>query len=121
MAPTMGCTMSPERGPAIHTSEVLLLVRPSDSRYGVQSVIGSSWLISPSGIGREYWFVSHMSVQCPRRSCMEGPSDTNSRNRGTCATYDIPMVLQVNRNIRMDSVLPLIEGWPSHRDISPGA
>ena len=29
MTPTMGCTMSPESGPATQTSEVLLFVRPS--------------------------------------------------------------------------------------------
>jgi len=34
--PTIGWTMSPERGPAIHTREVLLLVRPRERRYGVQ-------------------------------------------------------------------------------------
>lgn len=41
--PTMGWTMSPERGPAIQTSEVLLFVRPRLSRYGVQSEEMVSW------------------------------------------------------------------------------
>lgn len=36
--PTTGCMISPERGPAIHTKEVLLFVRPNWRRYGVQSV-----------------------------------------------------------------------------------
>lgn len=36
--PTIGCTISPDNGPAIHTREVLLLVRPRERRYGVQYV-----------------------------------------------------------------------------------
>jgi hypothetical protein len=37
MTPTMGWTMSPDRGPATQTRDVLLLVRPRLRRYGVQS------------------------------------------------------------------------------------
>lgn len=35
----MGCIINPDRGPAIQTSDVRDLVRPSASRYGVQSVL----------------------------------------------------------------------------------
>lgn len=35
--PMTGPITSPDSGPAIHTSDVLLLVRPSCKRYGVQS------------------------------------------------------------------------------------
>ena len=38
--PTTGCIISPESGPAIHTSDVWALLRPSWRRYGVQSVSG---------------------------------------------------------------------------------
>lgn len=37
MTPTMGWTIRPDKGPAIQTREVLLLVSPRSSRYGVQS------------------------------------------------------------------------------------
>ena len=36
-APTMGCTIRPDNGGAIHTNEVWLLARPSCSRRGVKS------------------------------------------------------------------------------------
>ena len=45
--PTSGCIMMPESGPAIHTADVRLFVRPSESRYGVQSaskLLGSCFL-----------------------------------------------------------------------------
>ncbi|KAK5628093.1 hypothetical protein RRF57_003808 [Xylaria bambusicola] len=38
MVPTIGCTTSPDNGPAIHTSDVLLFVNPRERRYGVQYV-----------------------------------------------------------------------------------
>ena len=38
MTPMRGCITSPERGPAIQTSDVRDLVRPSWRRYGVQSI-----------------------------------------------------------------------------------
>jgi hypothetical protein len=38
ITPTIGCMMSPDRGPAIHTRDVRLFVRPSARRYGVQSI-----------------------------------------------------------------------------------
>lgn len=37
ITPTTGWTMRPDKGPASQTSEVCPLVRPRDSRYGVQS------------------------------------------------------------------------------------
>lgn len=40
MTPISGCMISPDRGPAIQTSDVRDLVRPSWSRYGVQSASG---------------------------------------------------------------------------------
>ena len=48
MTPTTGWTMRPDRGPAIQTADVLLLVRPRLSRYGVQSV-GSQHQVRVSG------------------------------------------------------------------------
>lgn len=36
--PTIGCTISPDKGPAIHTRDVLLFVKPRERRYGVQYV-----------------------------------------------------------------------------------
>lgn len=38
-APTIGCTIRPDRGPAIQTKDVWLLVKPRFNKYGVQSVI----------------------------------------------------------------------------------
>lgn len=38
-APTIGCTMRPDKGPAIQTNDVWLLVKPRFSKYGVQSVM----------------------------------------------------------------------------------
>lgn len=35
MAPTTGCMISPDKGPAIHTKLVFDFVRPNCSRYGV--------------------------------------------------------------------------------------
>lgn len=37
MTPTNGCTINPERGPAIQTADIRLLERPKERRYGVPS------------------------------------------------------------------------------------
>lgn len=56
--PTTGCMISPDRGPAIHTRDVRLLVRPSWRRYGVQSV---NWLrIRPN----EFFLYSEEGLTC---------------------------------------------------------
>lgn len=39
--PMIGCTIRPDSGPATQTRDVCPLVRPSDSRYGVQYVIST--------------------------------------------------------------------------------
>jgi hypothetical protein len=36
ITPTIGCMIRPDNGPAIQTSEILLFVKPSARRYGVQ-------------------------------------------------------------------------------------
>ena len=115
MAPTMGCTMRPERGPAIHTSDVLLFVKPSDRRYGVQSVRRVSSLTPVSYLDKgnaTYFSVLTCLLNAPDEAKLrDRVSSQAPRECATaCATYDIPMALQVRRNILVDSVLPLIEG-----------
>ena len=42
IAPTIGWTIMPDSGPATQTADVLLFVRPRESRYGVPSAMVQS-------------------------------------------------------------------------------
>lgn len=60
--PMTGPITSPDNGPAIHTSDVLLLVRPNCKRYGVQSESVSYGFAHGEAIS---WIDTHKSSRCP--------------------------------------------------------
>lgn len=62
ITPTIGWTIRPESGPAIHTRDVRLLLRPSWRRYGVQS----SGRFQQTKRFRVGIYVSHRSSRCPK-------------------------------------------------------
>lgn len=87
--PTIGCMINPDNGPAIHTSESLLFVKPSCRRYGVQYVIS----------------VPQVNLQAIQQSWT-----SNEDGRAYCN----PTRLNVSRAIRIDSDEPLTRAVPSH-------
>jgi hypothetical protein len=64
ITPTIGCITNPESGPAIHTSDVRLFVRPRFRRYGVQS--GIPELTYNSQLQKVSELTSHFNT--PRKS-----------------------------------------------------
>lgn len=56
--------INPDKGPAIHTSEVRDFVRPSWSRYGVQS-IPSAVLVNSQDAVTPVEGKAYRSFQCP--------------------------------------------------------
>lgn len=101
--------MSPERGPAIQTSDVRDFVRPSWRRYGVQSTS-----ISISERGK--WEVEgvhdistpHVNLQCQTISILITKLYAKKR------THETPVKLNAKRAILVASDRPLMEGEPVH-------
>jgi hypothetical protein len=97
--PTIGWTSRPDNGPAIHTSEVLLLLRPRLSKYGVQYVISTPQV---------------------KLLCDSAVSSLCDPGEEHAWTYVIPRVQKFSKSMRIASELPLTEGCPVHLDISAG-
>ena len=105
--------IKPDNGPAIHTSEVRVLVRPSCRRYGVQSCsfYQQSQIDELARCDGRHGLTCHLDG--PGKSVKALLAIACGRVTYFLA-YCSPIRLVVNRAMRMCSEEPLMEGEPVH-------